>query len=79
MFLLGGDFLQFLKWSHFSNISCFYELFLHGTTAMCCRNIFSMFFFYFKFLTQSDDFAKAIALAWWLFFENFKMVLFFQY
>ena len=37
------------------------------------------FFFYFKFLTQSDDFAKAIALAWWLFFENFKMVLFFQY
>ena len=45
---LGGHFWQFLKWSYFSNISCFFEpFFLHRTTAMCCRNVLSNFFFAF--------------------------------
>ena len=33
----------------FSNISCFLEPFLHRTTAMCCRNVFSMFLCIFNF------------------------------
>ena len=31
---------------------------------------------HFKFLTQSDDFAKSIAFAWWSFLAIFKMLSF---
>ena len=33
---------------------------------------------HFYFLTQSDDFAKSIAFAWWPFLANFKMLSLFQ-
>ena len=35
-------------------------------------------FLHFKFLTQSDDFAKAVAFAWWQFLPMFQMVAFFE-
>ena len=38
-----------------------------------------MFFFHFSFFTQSDDFAKAIAFAWWPFLAIFKILSFFEY
>ena len=44
---------------------------------MFCRNVSSMFFA-FKFLIQSDVFAKPIAFAWWPFLPIFRMVSFFD-
>ena len=76
--LLGGHFWQFSKSSHFSNISSFLEPFLHTTTAMCCR-MFRDIFMHFYFLTQSNDFAKSIAFAWWSFLAIFKVISFFEY
>ena len=38
-----------------------------------------MLFFHLKFLTQSDDFAKAIAFASWPFLAIFKILSFFEY
>ena len=43
---------------------------------MICTMDFDMFFGNFNFVTQSDDFAKAIAFAWW---PIFKMVSFLEY
>ena len=37
-----------------------------------------MFFCIFKFLTQSEDFAKALAFAWWPFLAIFKILSFFE-
>ena len=34
---------------------------------------------HFQLLTQSDDFAKSIAFAWWPFLAIFKMLSFFEY
>ena len=56
----------------------FWSLFLHRTTAMSCRNVFSMFLCFFIF-DPSDDFAKSLAFAWWPFLAVFKMLSFFQY
>ena len=73
------------SFAHFQNViifqilAVFPSLFLHRTTAMFCTNVFSMFFWHFKFLTQSDHFAKAIALAWLLILPIFKMLSFFKY
>ena len=63
----------------FFQYQLFLSRFLHRTTAMCCSNIFSMFLCIFNFLTQSDDFAKSIAFAWWPFLASFKMLSFFEY
>ena len=40
---------------------------------------FLMCFVQFYFLTQTDDFAKAIAHGWMPFLPIFKMVSFFEY
>ena len=53
--LLGAHFSQFSKWSHFLNISFFSSLFLHKTTAMACRNVFSMFFCPAVFLSDNGS------------------------
>ena len=37
------------------------------------------FFSHFQFLTQSDEFAKAIAFAWCPFLQIYQMVSFFEY
>ena len=76
--------IAFAKWPFFGNfqnglifraLAVFSSRFLHRTTAMCCRDVFSMFFFFhFSFLTQSVDFTKAIAFTWWPFLAIFKMV-----
>ena len=63
----------------FPILAVFSSRFLHRTTAMCCRNVFSMFLCIFNFLSQSDDFAKSTAFAGWPFLAIFKMLSFFQY
>ena len=44
-----------------------------------CVGSFLICFWQFYFLTQSDDFGKAIAFAWRPFLPIFKMVSFFEY
>ena len=57
----------------FRIVAVFSSRFLLRTTAMCCRNVFSMFFL------QSEDFAKAMAFPWWPFLATFKMLSFLEY
>ena len=61
------SFLEYLVF--FGKVSCTQQL------EMVCRMDFDMFLEFF-FLTQSDDFAKAIAFAWW---PILKMVSFLEY
>ena len=77
--LLGGHFWQFSKCSHFSNISCFLEPFFAQNNCNVLQKRFQHVFMHFQFLTQSDDFAKSIAFAWWPFLAIFKMLSFFEY
>ena len=77
--LLGGHFWQFSKWSHFWNISCFLEPFFAQNNCNVLQKRFKHVFLHFKFWTQSDDFAKSIAFAWWPFLAIFKMVSFLEY
>ena len=53
----------------FGILADFSSPFLHGTTRMCCKNLFREFFLNFSLLTQSDHFAKAMTIAWWPFFQ----------
>ena len=50
---------------------------MHRTTAMCSRNLFSMFFA-FLILTQSKDFAKGYSLCLAAIFDNFQNALIFR-
>ena len=61
------SFLEYLVF--FAAVFCTQQL------EMLCRMDFDMFFG-ILILTQSDDFAKAIAFAWW---PIFKMVSFLEY
>ena len=63
----------------FRILEVFWSCFLHRTTAMCCRNVFSMFLCIFNFYPKIKFFAKSIAFAWWPFLAIFKMLSFFEY
>ena len=67
---------RFSKCSHFSNISCFFERFFAQHNSKWFVEWILTCFLEFYFLTQSDDFAKAIAFAWW---PIFKMLSFLEY
>ena len=64
--------------SFFEYYLFFLTRFLHRTTGMCCRNFFIRFFLHFPFLTQNEDFARAIAFAWWPLLAIFKMLSCFE-
>ena len=65
---LGAIFGNFQNAPFFRILAVLWSRFLHRTTAMCCISVFRMFLCIFNFfLTQSDDFAKSIAFAWWPF------------
>ena len=61
----------------FRILGVFKSGFLHRTTIFCVGS-FLICFWKFYFLTQSDDFGKAIAFAWRPFLPIFKMVSFFE-
>ena len=77
--LLCGHFWQFSKWSHFSNISFFGGRFLHRTTAICCRNIFSIVLGIFNFWAKGTILQSQWALLGGHFWQFYKMVSFFEY
>ena len=62
-------FFQFSKSSHFSNIKYFLEPFFAQNVYNVLVEPFFACFRQFYFLTQTDHFAKAIALALWPFFQ----------
>ena len=62
----------------FRILGVFKSDFLHRTTILCVGS-FLICFWQFYFLTQSDDFGKAIAFAWRPFLPIFKMVSLFEY
>ena len=68
-----GHFWPFLKCSHFSNISCFFEPFFAENNSNEFVETFLACFRQFYFLTQTEYFAL------WPFLAIFKMVSFFEY
>ena len=73
-----GQFWPFSKCSHFLNIRCFSERFLHPTTLMWSYIHFSHLFGILIF-SQTDHFPWAIAHAYWPILAIFKMLSFFEY
>ena len=67
---------RFLKWSHFSNIWCFFQRFFAQNNSNLLVESFLVRFWPFEFLSQADHFAKSIAFARW---PIFKMVSFLEY
>ena len=67
---------RFLKWSHFSNIWCFFQRFFAQNNSNLLVESFLVPFWPFEFLSQADHFAKSIAFARW---PIFKMVSFLEY
>ena len=70
------------KLSHFSNIWCFFERFFAQNNSNVLVEWFFACFLHFKFLTQTDHFAKAIAFACVIGFARwpiFKIVSFLEY
>ena len=73
---------RFSKLSHFSNIWCFFGQFFAQNNS---NNLVERFFaclWQFKFLTETDHFAKVIAYAWAIAFKRwpiFKIVSFLEY
>ena len=67
-----GPFFQFLKSSHFSKIKRFLERFFAENVSNVLIEEFFPCFRQFYFLTQTDHFAKAIALALSPFFQFSK-------
>ena len=63
----------------FPILGVFKSGFLHRTVYILCVGSFLICFWQFYFLTQSDDFGKALAFAWRPFLPMFKMVSFFEY
>ena len=80
--------IAFARWSIFKIVS-FLEYFEFFRAGFCtehlqcsCRMVFRMLLEFFEFLTQTDHFAKALALAWAIAFARwpiFKIVSFFEY
>ena len=73
---LGGHFWPFSKCSHFSNMCCS-SRFLHTTTAICYRNVFSMFFFSFLIFDPKLRVCKVHSLWFVAIFGHFQNTLFF--
>ena len=69
----------FLKCSHFSNISCFFELSFAENNFNVFVETFFACFRQLYFLTQTEYFSWAIAFALWPFLVIFKMLSFFEY
>ena len=74
-----GHFRPFSKWSYFSNISCFLEPFFEENNSNVFVETFLTCFRQFYFLTQTENFAWAIAFALWLFLAILKMLSFFEF
>ena len=72
-------FSQYSKWSHFSNIRGFFQRFFAQNQYNVLIDSFLICFWQFHILTQSDDFAKAIAFSWRPFLPILKMVSFPKY
>ena len=70
-------FLAIFKMLSFFNISCFLEPFLHRTTAMCCRNVFSMFYAFLIF-DPKWRFWQVYSLCLVAIFGNFQNALIFR-
>ena len=73
---------DFEKWSHFSNIWCFFERFFPQNKSSVLIDMVFACFYKFYFLTQTDHFAKAIVFAWAIAFARwpiFKIVSFLEY
>ena len=71
--------IAFAWWPIFKMVSfllVFFERFFAHNNSKWFVEWILTYFLEFKFLTQSDDFAKAIAFAWW---TIFKMVSFLEY
>ena len=66
-------FLHMLKFCHFSNNRRFLERVLALNNYIAFVDSFFIRFREFYFLTQNDDFAKAIALTWRPFLPIFKL------
>ena len=86
--MLSGHFCQFSKCPHFSNISCvlepffalnkngpIFEIFASNNFFVVLDTFFACLW-QFNFLTESDNFAKALAFLWWEFVSSFKIVPF---
>ena len=67
---------RFSKWSHFSNIWCFFKRFFAQNNSNVLVESFFALFWPFEFLSQTDHFAKSIAFARW---PILKIVLFLEY
>ena len=63
----------------FGILGVFKSGFLHKKNYILCVGSFLIYFWQFYFLTQSDDFGKAIAFARRPFLPIFKMVSFLEY
>ena len=66
-------FLPIFKLSHISNITCFLKRFFAYNNNIVTVDSFLICLREFYFLTQSDDFAKAIAFSWRPFLPIFKL------
>ena len=60
-------------------LGVFFEPFFSIEQLQRVVEMFLACFMHFYFLTQSDDFSKSIAFAWWPFFPIFKMLSFCEY
>ena len=79
MTILKSLFLAIFKMLAFFQLAVFWSRFLDRTTETCCKKSFYHVLMHLKFLTQSDDFPKSMAFAWWPFLAIFKMLSFFDY
>ena len=86
----SDDFLKAIAFAWFAffafcKMVSFLDCWLFFRAAFCMKELqcvvetFSTCVFAFLILDQSDDFAKAIAFAWWPFLAIFKMLSFFEY
>ena len=75
----GGHFCQYLKWTRLSNIRCFFQRLFAQNKYNVLVDLFFICFRQVYFLTQSYDFAEAIAFAWRPFLSIFQMVSFLDY
>ena len=74
-----GHFWPFSRFSHFSNISCFFEPFFAYNNSNVFVETFLAYFRQFYFQTQTEYFSWPIAFALWPFLAIFKMLSFFEY
>ena len=73
-------FLPIFKLSHFANITCFLKRFFAYNNNIVTVDSFLICLREFYFLTQSDDFAKAMdSLCMEAIFSDIQIVSFFEY